>query len=199
MKAEVPSKSYFHPRVSKLNSHSKDSIIQILKKYKNPLILTNSALSESRHPNLINDLSKFQIPIICISSPRGLNDPAQGEIKSVVRQADLVFLIDKEIDFTLGFGRENVFSANAFIVIADQIKTIKHAKKILGKKVILSAKADPKNVISFILSLKSLIIDKSWKSKVQKLVTSRPKEPKKKTTKISPSELCKTVIKMVVM
>ncbi len=197
MKAEVPSKSYFHPRVSKLNSHSKDSIIQILKKYKNPLILTNSALSESRHPNLINDLSKFQIPIICISSPRGLNDPAQGEIKSVVRQADLVFLIDKEIDFTLGFGRENVFSANAFIVIADQIKTIKHAKKILGKKVILSAKADPKNVISFILSLKSLIIDKSWKSKVQKLVTSRPKEPKKKTTKISPSELCKTVIKMV--
>ena len=69
-----------------------------------------------------------------MSSPRGLNDPAQGKIKSAINQADLIIFIDKDIDFTLNFGQKNIISAKSVIIVSDKEKTINHAKKVLGKK-----------------------------------------------------------------
>ena len=193
----LPSKNDFIPKRLELNTASKEASFELINNSKKPLIISSSSLAESRNPSLIKDLSKTKIPVICMSSPRGLNDPAQGKIKSAINQADLIIFIDKDIDFTLNFGQNNIISAKSVIIVSDKEKTINHSKKVLGTKNLISAKADPLNAISYFLQIENLTFNKVWQSKVANLIALRPPEPRKKTTKLSPPQLCQAVVKKV--
>jgi acetolactate synthase-1/2/3 large subunit len=45
------------------------------------------------------------IPVIGMESPRGVNDPSLGRLVEVLKQADVVLLLGKRLDFTLRFGK----------------------------------------------------------------------------------------------
>ena len=52
-----------------------------------------------------------------MESPRGLNDPALGSIKSLCKDADLVVLLGKLPDFSLGFASSDVFPHASLILV----------------------------------------------------------------------------------
>lgn len=54
--------------------------------------------------------------LIGAESPRGLRDPALGLFGEVLAQADLVVLVDKPLDYTLGFGAAGPFNADGRIL-----------------------------------------------------------------------------------
>ena len=68
-----------------------------LAKAKRPLVIAGPAAM--RQP------PKAKFPVIGMESPRGLNDPSLGKLAEVIARADVVLLLGKRIDFTLGFGK----------------------------------------------------------------------------------------------
>ncbi|MEM1383843.1 MAG: thiamine pyrophosphate-binding protein [Pseudomonadota bacterium] len=70
-----------------------------------PLILAGPHLCRPRFAGLRADLAATTgAPVIPMESPRGLNDPALGALRSAIAEADGVLLLGKKLDFTLGRG-----------------------------------------------------------------------------------------------
>jgi len=68
-----------------------------LAKAKRPLVIAG--------PAAMRQQPKGKFPVIGMESPRGLNDPSLGKLAEVIARADVVLLLGKRIDFTLGFGK----------------------------------------------------------------------------------------------
>jgi acetolactate synthase-1/2/3 large subunit len=52
------------------------------------------------------------VPALPMESPRGPNDPALGGVRTVFSHADLVVLLGRRTDFSLGFGRPPLFASD---------------------------------------------------------------------------------------
>jgi acetolactate synthase I/II/III large subunit len=57
------------------------------------------------------------IPVIGMESPRGVSDPSLGRLAAVLKQADVVLLLGKRLDFTLAFGK--AFAPDCLLLEAD--------------------------------------------------------------------------------
>ena len=79
------------------------------------------------------------------SSPRGSNDPSLGNLKTILIEADLIITINKDIDFTLGYGSKERISSDKFIFVDYENGPINHAKKILKERLLLEVKLIPHN------------------------------------------------------
>jgi acetolactate synthase-1/2/3 large subunit len=84
------------------------------------------------------------VPVVAMESPRGLRDPAAGAVAEQIAQADLVVLAGKRLDFSLGFGRGQVFHADARVVVVDPDPAmLARAKRLLGERLMLAILIDP--------------------------------------------------------
>ena len=93
----------FEPDPMPLGKADLHALMSHLSAAEKPLFITGD-LAESRQPGLAAGLEDaLGIPVLTMQSPRGLNDPSLGRLKSVLKTADMLVLIDKDIDFTLGF------------------------------------------------------------------------------------------------
>ena len=79
-----------------------------------PLVLCGPAWSRGSRWRAVEGCGA---PALAMESPRGGNDPAIGAARRAVGQADLVLLLGKKRDFTLGFGR--LLAADARVVELD--------------------------------------------------------------------------------
>ncbi len=94
------------PPSAALSAESVDGVRAALAGAKRPLVLVGPRLNATRAPGLAGRLgAALGVPVVAMESPRGVNDPALGNIGAVLRQADLVVSLGKRIDFTLGFGQ----------------------------------------------------------------------------------------------
>jgi acetolactate synthase-1/2/3 large subunit len=66
-------------------------------KAKRPLVIAG--------PGAMRRLPKTGFPVIGMESPRGVNDPSLGKLAEILAKADVVLLLGKPLDFTLGFGK----------------------------------------------------------------------------------------------
>ena len=171
---------------------------KLLNKSQKPLIVTGPSLSESRNKDLYKRLySSTKIPIITMSSPRGSNDPALGKLKLVLKEADLLIFIDKDIDFTLGFGSKESIRSDNIIYISCNDASINHAKKMLKDRTLINFNAEPTSAIASICKLKHNQNYESWLNHVKNLLASRPSKPMTKNDKLKPYDLCKIVVNEV--
>jgi acetolactate synthase-1/2/3 large subunit len=129
-----------------------------------------------------------------MSSPRGSNDPSNGRLKEILIEADMIIFLDKDIDFTVGFGSSERLGAKKIIVLAEQNMTIEHAKKMLKERIILSYEVGPINAINSICELE-YECNLDWINLVKELIAERPPASKRQTSKILPSKLCEIVVK----
>lgn len=130
---------------SPLAESAADTVLELLGKARRPLILTGSVLSRDRAGDLPQRLSEAAgVPVVCMESPRGLNDPALGALAGVVAQADFIVLLGKQPDFTLRFGRSPAVAVDCRIALIDpQPVLLKRAAAVLGRdRIALSAAAD---------------------------------------------------------
>jgi acetolactate synthase I/II/III large subunit len=136
---------------------------------KRPLIIAGpSAMRRDVHH--IEDITG--IPVIGMESPRGVNDPALGRLADVLKQADVVLLIDKNADFTLRFGK--AFAAECRVLHGDAWLagwTLRQWKK------------------------------SGWRDEVRAALAWRPAEWRSITSKsggpVHPVELCRAVQKLL--
>ncbi len=84
-----------------------------------------------------------RIPATLMESPRGLGDPGLGAFAEVLREADLIVLVGKPLDFTLRFGAPTGFAASAkFIVIDPDEALIARAERERPGQVVAHVCAD---------------------------------------------------------
>lgn len=115
-----------------------DEVEKLILDANNPVLILGPSLNETRAPGLANRLrDRFLAPVIAMESPRGLNDPALGDLRQVFAKTDLVVVLGKSVDFTLGFGGTSAVNPAAnWVVVIDDGKEIDRAEKNLAKRLI---------------------------------------------------------------
>ena len=85
---------------------------------KRPLVLAGPQLCHARRLALLPRSRRARRAGRAMESPRGINDPWLGAFAEVLRQADLILLLGKALDFTLRFADPPfVDAACRFVVI----------------------------------------------------------------------------------
>ena len=116
---------------------------QFLDQAARPLVLAGPALRA--HQAFLSTLSdRLDAPVIPIESPRGIKDPALGNISTAFAEADRILCLGKAVDFSIAFGKAGVWSLESQWMIIDADDTqLEQAKRNLGERLILSLKAHP--------------------------------------------------------
>jgi len=173
----------FQPENMPLTTADIHSIFSLLDDAEKPLIITGPSL----HPNRSGGISArlmqaLRIPVITMQSPRGLNDPGLGQIRKVIQDADRILLLDKDIDFTLGSGDEDILPAEHIMLIAAEAETITRASSLISGRLSWGCLADPVSAAETLLALgvetKGPL---KWYTNVAKMLAERPKPPKATT------------------
>ena len=160
-----------------------DEVVALISKAQRPLVLVGPLLSDGRAGVFREALETvLEVPVLCMESPRGLNDPALGAVASVVARADLIVLLGKELDFTLKFGQPPAFDASCRIVAIDPDSTaLSRALDVLGaERVAFSKVADSIAAtvqLTDAASRADAAVDRSaWFGEVDEAVRYRPPE-----------------------
>ena len=112
---------------------------------KRPIVLTGPCMNRSRNRARLAALeAALGVPAVPVESPRGLRDPALGAFPGVLAASDLVVLLGKAADFSVGFARPPALDTAAELVVIDpDDRAIDRAYRIAGGRIVLSACADP--------------------------------------------------------
>jgi len=177
----------FLPEAMPLSSADIHSILSILDGADAPLILTSSSLQSIRNGDLTERLMRsLRIPVITMQSPRGLNDPGLGQLKKILKAADRILLLDKDIDYTLGSGDESIMPAERIALIAAEADTIAQASRLISGRLSWGCMADPVSAVHTLIDQNGGIKGpQRWFETVKKLLNERPKPPKSGTSPIA--------------
>jgi acetolactate synthase-1/2/3 large subunit len=119
------------------------------------------------------------VPVVCMESPRGVNDPCLGAFAEVLREADLLVLLGKQPDFTLRFGAPPAIAASCrFVVIDPDPAALQRALKTLSPtgRVALSALADPLAAAEALVARARPCGSREWAREVESAAKFRPAE-----------------------
>jgi len=168
-----------------------EKIMDALQSAKRPLILAGQAISRKGKKILLDLSLSSKIPIVNMESPRGVNDPSLGSFSEVLKEADLIFLLGKKIDFGLKFGDNSTLSSKANIVQIDYDKSVlEQGKKAIypPERIIVSSEADPLLIIKSIVEAKKISVNNIWVNEVQSALRYNPPEwaIQKKSSKDGP-------------
>ncbi len=116
-----------------------------------------------------------RVPVMLMESPRGLNDPSLGAFAEVVREADLVILLGKPLDFTLKFGAPPHISDRAkFIDIDPDEALIARATREHPGRVMAHLCTDPEMALGALGTLLSGDDRDGWFKHALRLRDHRP-------------------------
>ncbi|MDH3314757.1 MAG: thiamine pyrophosphate-binding protein [Betaproteobacteria bacterium] len=164
-----------------------------------PLVLTGPALNASRAGSTLQRLSQaLNSPVVSMESPRGLRDPALGDFARVLPEVDVVLILGKVIDFTLGFGKPPVFAPNCrFMVVDPESEFLERAKRILGDNLIIEHQADADAAAEVLVEAAAQTSKprSEWCRKVATAIASRPDDTEELSSsgRILPAALCRVV------
>ena len=119
-------------------------IVGRIARAKRPVVLTGPCMNRSRNgPRVAALETALGAPVVPMESPRGLRDPALGTFSDALGAADLVVLLGKAIDFAVGFAQPPAVDAAAELIIVDpDDATIDRARRLVGDRLVVSARAD---------------------------------------------------------
>ncbi|RIA45375.1 thiamine pyrophosphate-binding protein [Dichotomicrobium thermohalophilum] len=121
-----------------------ETLLEAFAASERPVILTGPAMTETRAGDLLAALTDaIDAPVVPIESPRALRDPALGQFADSLKHADLIVSLGKQIDYTVRYGEEGVFpaDANVFAVAPDE-SALEQAERALGSRLTGRIKAD---------------------------------------------------------
>jgi len=177
------------PAVQRLDESVGDTVHAELKRAHRPLVLVGPVMANGAGRAARERLAAATgVPVVCMESPRGINDPSLGAFADVLHEADLVVLLGKQPDFTLRFGAPPALAAGCrFIVIDPEPAALQRAMKTLAPaaRVLLSAVADPFAAAQDLAAKGRAVGSQQWAEDVQSAIRFRPAEWK---TLVSRSE-----------
>ena len=176
--APIPDAAAFARPVMKLGAGTATLVAQAIAGAARPLLIAPPALcTPSGFAAQAALEAASGLPVLAMQSPRGLGDPALGLLREVLGRADLIVLIGKALDFTLGFGRAPIPATTRFVVLEPEAPLLERAQKLLGDRLLLAAMVDP---ISAIAALTDAISQNpaqaAWAAEVREATGWRPAE-----------------------
>lgn len=143
----IPDAAAFSASAMPLTDVITNTTLGELRAARRPVVIAGPMMASQRGKRIRDRLQQSTgIPVVCMESPRGVNDPAMGAFAEVLQEADLVLLLAKRLDFTMRFGRTPAFSKDCrFIQFDPDHETYARSVKALGDptRIVLSAVADP--------------------------------------------------------
>nr|WP_315593869.1 thiamine pyrophosphate-binding protein [uncultured Cupriavidus sp.] len=174
-----------------------ESIAQLLEQARRPLILAGpSFCREPGGAQLRTRSQSLNVPMVSMESPRGLRDPSLGALAEVVAESDLIVLLGKRLDFTTGFGRENVFGKTARVVVIDpDVDMMRRAERLLGDRLAARCVADVGAALAALESVarKPGVERGDWIQRVTAARLERGSPVPASASGIHPRALCETV------
>ena len=175
----LPSADAFLPSPQALPAAAAGEVAAALLQARRPLIIAGPMLTGMRGRTQREALARaYGIPVLGMESPRGVNDPALGAVAEVLKQADLVLLLGKKLDFTLRFGRAPAFAPDCrFIQIDPDDAVLVRAKHALGDpaRIVQSVMADPIPASERLAAMPSDgRRDTGWAREVEAAIAFRP-------------------------
>jgi acetolactate synthase-1/2/3 large subunit len=168
------------PVARELEDSARDAVIAELARVQRPLVLAGPAMANGAGRDARERLAEaIGVPVVCMESPRGINDPALGAFAEVLREADLVVLLGKQPDFTLRFGAPPAVAAGCrFIVIDPEPAALQRALTTLAPaaRVRFSAIADPLAAAKGLAACGRTAGARQWARDVQSAIRYRPVE-----------------------
>ena len=159
-----------------------DDIAGRIARARRPVVLTGPCMNRSRAGARVAALeAALRAPVVAMESPRGLRDPALGTFSDVLAASDLVVLLGKAIDFSVGFARPPAVDAAADLVVIDpDNRMIDRAHRIAGGRVVVSACADADFAADALTTAASAVIatgsgasDPAWCDEVADAIANR--------------------------
>jgi acetolactate synthase-1/2/3 large subunit len=154
-------------------------VSELLARAKRPLVLAGAVMASDRSCGLRAKLADaLAVPVICMESPRGLNDPAQGALADVVSRADAIVLLGKLPDFTLRFGRPPAIAEACRVAVIDpEAGALQRALDVLGSaRIALGAVADTLAAAQQLVERRSDRKADGWTEEVEAALRFRPPE-----------------------
>jgi acetolactate synthase-1/2/3 large subunit len=180
--AAVPEVADFAASEQKLSAADADATLARLAGARRPLIITGPSLAGERARQARAALQRATgVPVLCMESPRGVNDPALGALGDVLPEADLVVLVAKRLDFTLRFGRAPAFSPQCrFVLIDPEPEVFERAARACAEpgRIAASAIADPLAALVQLgaRATNAPTADPTWLAEVEAACRFRPSE-----------------------
>jgi len=171
-----PGAEDFTPDIQPLSDVAADAVLAALDAAERPLILVGPHLCTAKGRAAQRALeAKLNVPVVGMSSPRGLNDPCLGAFAEKLQKADLIVLLGKPLDFTLKFGDAPSVDANCkFVVVDPDIDLIDRAATGKGARLIHSAVADSHPAAATLTERGRDVGDTAWRDAVRAAITHRP-------------------------
>ncbi|QIL81176.1 thiamine pyrophosphate-binding protein [Diaphorobacter sp. HDW4A] len=128
-----------------LSTLDQTALHDVLANAERPLILAGPTWARAHmHATRSKLETALQLPIVPMESPRGLKDPSCGDLAGLIAQADVIVLAGKVLDFTLAFGRNPTFHADARIVVIDpDTHVLDRSRRMLGTRLHSALQSDP--------------------------------------------------------
>jgi acetolactate synthase-1/2/3 large subunit len=172
-------------------------IIEQIRAARCPLIVVPPALCTSSGRVILSEMTSLGVPIIPMESPRGLNDPSLGRIVDLLSDADLILLLGKKTDFTIGFGA--VAPQAQWIVIDPDEKMLERARRLIVGNV-QCVHADTVSAISSLVSVYSEqgAVNMHWRSRVTTALARRPSVTMQGTNEVPNSATLSTILSRMI-
>ena len=200
----LPPAETFRAHVQALEAAAAELVLARLREADKPLILGGPMLCHGDGPALLRKLEAATgVPSLGMESPRGLNDPCLGAFAEVLRDADLVILLGKPLDFTLRFGEApHVAPQCRFIGIDPEVRPLARLARDKGERVLLQANADAAIAAETLIArAPAPARDGAWRQEVAAALAYRPSAwshlRSAAAGKLHPIELCRTLVPQV--
>ena len=121
-----------------------DAVLEAMAAAKRPVILAGPYLSSRKGRDLLMRLEQATgAPAAVIESPRGANDATLGAFGDVVKQADLIVLLGKALDFTLKWATGPGYADGVKLISIDpEGALVARAAQEMGPRLVFGGVAD---------------------------------------------------------
>ena len=159
-----------------LSNAAADTILSLIAGAKRPLIIGAPVLANRPGRDLLARIeSALGVPTVISEGPRSFNDATLGRYAEVAKDADLVVLLGKALDFTLKFGEAPFFDpACQFISIDPEGALIDRATKAKGAALIFGCVADTYPAGEALIARAKTKGDAAWLASSRAAFAARP-------------------------
>ncbi len=159
-----------------LSNAAADTILSLIAGAKRPLIIGAPVLANRPGRDLLARIeSALGVPTVISEGPRSFNDATLGRYADVAKDADLVVLLGKALDFTLKFGEAPFFdTACQFISIDPEGALIDRATKAKGAALIFGCVADTYPAGEALIARAKTKGDAAWLASSRAAFAARP-------------------------
>jgi len=152
---------------------------KILAAAERPVILTGPMLNYTRAGDLITALEdSLDAPVIAMESPRGLKDPSLGAAATILRQADVILSLGKNIDFTVGFAGTQAIGENSqWLLVDPDPGVLQRGQRALGGRVIETYHANARQTAQALAGQTTAARRTEWRAQTASAINRRSPDP----------------------